>query len=93
MTHSDVGSCHRDSGTSKVSYSHAGLGTPERVLIIEDVVAKIEEFREAINGFLGQVFLYSRGPEGRGDRAVLGIFLGRFYQRTVRPASGGLPRW
>lgn len=88
MTHSDVGTCHRDLKSGKLQYMHAGLGSGQRALVIEDVVAKIEWFRDAINGFLGRVFLQlNRSLKDLDTEQICGIFNGRFYERTVKPSE------
>ena len=88
MTHSDVGSCHRSKDTGKLSYMHSGLGTPQQALVIEDVLVKIEGFREAINQFLGQVFLVLNSTlKDEMTEQFCGIFNARFYQRCVKPSE------
>jgi hypothetical protein len=88
MTHSDVGSCHRDKDSGRLQYMHSGLGSRHQALVVDDVVAKIEEFRDAINAFLGHVFVELNGTLKDDDtEQVCGIFGGRIYQRMVKPSE------
>jgi hypothetical protein len=88
MTHSDVGSCHRNRETGSLSYIHSGLGTAHRALVIEDVVAKIEWFRETINTFLGNVFqILNEALKDETTEQFCGIFNARLYQRYVKPSE------
>jgi hypothetical protein len=88
ITHSDVGSCHRDKDTGRILYMHSGLGTRGRSLVVDDVVAKIEEFRDCINSFLGKVFIeINRTLIDAESEEMCGIFGGRIYQRTVKPSE------
>jgi hypothetical protein len=88
MTHSDVGSCHRDKETGRLQYMHSGLGSRHRALVVDDVVARIKAFRDAINGFLGHVFIeLNKTLKDDDTEQICGIFGGRFYQRTVKPSE------
>lgn len=88
MTHSDVGGCHRDKESGRLQYMHSGLGSRHKALIIEDVVSKIEGFRDSINGFLGHVFTeLNRTLKDEDTEQICGIFGGRFYQRIVKPSE------
>jgi hypothetical protein len=58
LTHSDIGSVHQDQTTGRVSYMHTGLGTGERAFIIEDILARMDADIQAVNQFLGVLFLH-----------------------------------
>lgn len=96
LTHSNVGSCHRDDKTGNVSYMHDGLGTPGRCLVIEDVFADLKMYFGKINELLGLVFReLNRTLDDKPVDLMCGIFGGRFYQRSIRPTeaidtNGGL---
>ncbi len=56
LTHSTIGACHQREGSDKITYVHHGIRRNNNALVIDDVFKKIDEFFEAINRFLGQVF-------------------------------------
>lgn len=88
LTHSNVGSCHRDDTTGNVFYMHDGLGTPGRSLVIEDVFADLKTYFDKINELLGLVFReLNRTLDDQPVELMCGIFGGRFYQRVVRPSE------
>jgi hypothetical protein len=88
LTHGDVGTCHLDKTTGKVSYMHRGLGNQARALVIEDVFERVESNLDDVNLFLGRVFQYlntllSAEPVFQ----MCGIFSGRVYTREVNPSE------
>lgn len=88
LTHSNVGSCHRDDKTVIVIYMHDGLGTPSKSLIIEDVFADLKMYFDKINELLGLVFReLNRTLNDKPIELMCGIFGGRFYHRVVRPSE------
>ena len=88
MTHSDVGSCHRDAESGRLQYMHSGLGNRGRALVIDDVVARIEETRDTINGFLGTIFVeLNLTLKDEEIEQFCGFFGGRIYQRIVKPSE------
>jgi len=56
LTHSDLGPCHYDDTTGKISYWHTGLGHGARPLIIEDIYDRLDSDINDVNQFLGHVF-------------------------------------
>ena len=84
LTHSDVGSCHLDPNTKKISYTHHGINSQGSPLWIGDVMAKIEALIDGINSFLDKVFhfLNSQLRPYVADE-LCGIFFGRGYMRTI----------
>ncbi len=88
LTHSNVGSCHRDDSTGSVIYIHDGLGTPGKSLVIEDVFADLKFYFDKISDLLGLVFReLNRTLDDKPVDLMCGIFGGRFYQRVVRPSE------
>ncbi|MEW4453055.1 hypothetical protein AB1L30_10295 [Bremerella sp. JC817] len=88
LTHSNVGSCHRDDKTGNVMYMHDGLGTPGKSLVIEDVFAALKTYFDKINDLLGLVFReLNRMLDDKPVELMCGIFGGRCYQRVVRPSE------
>jgi hypothetical protein len=88
LTHSDVGHCHRDKMSGKLIYMHSGLGSPQRALVIKDVVAELVNFRNTINAFLGGVFFeINRELKDLETDQICGIFSGRIYERLVKPSE------
>jgi hypothetical protein len=88
LTHSDIGSCHRDTKTGKVFYMHSGFQIDGRALVIEDIFGKIEEDFSNVNGFLGKVYAHLNTL--LSDKEVwqmCGIFGGRIYSRFVVPSQ------
>jgi hypothetical protein len=88
LTHSNVGSCHRDEKTGNVMYMHDGLGTPDKSLVIEDVFADLKMYFDVINQMLGVVFReLNRTLIDSPIEMMCGVFGGRFYQRIVSPSQ------
>jgi hypothetical protein len=86
LTHSDIGSVHLDQATEQVFYMHAGLGTGERALIIEDIFARIDADFEAVNRFLGVVFFHLNALLTNAPTVQLcGLHQGRALIREIRP--------
>lgn len=86
VTHGEVGFCHLDRETDKVTYMHPSLGTGEQALVIEDVTGKVNGLArnvilltEVVYGFWYEQLL----PIER--RTVCGIWNGRFFERQVGP--------
>jgi hypothetical protein len=64
------------------------MGSPQRALVIEDVIAKLVEFRDTINAFLGCVFTeINQELEDLETDQMCGVFNGRFYERSVKPSE------
>jgi hypothetical protein len=88
LTHGDIGSCHLDRQMNRVSYFHSELGTGTRVMVVEDVVGKVNEFARNVSDLVEVVFshLYLR-LELVERRLICGIYKGRAYERLVKPES------
>jgi hypothetical protein len=88
VTHGDIGSCHVNEQSGTVFYMHGGLGSATRALVIEDVVAELNQHRASVSGLVEDVFrsLYSK-LEPVERTAFCGIYKGRFYQREVAPTA------
>ncbi|GAA4444176.1 hypothetical protein GCM10023156_02190 [Novipirellula rosea] len=88
ITHSNVGSCHRQDKSDCVTYMHDGLGSPGKSLVIENVMGVIKNYFDVINELLGAVFHeLNRTLNDEPIEQMCGIFGGRFYQRVVRPSE------
>ena len=88
LTHSNVGSCHRDDKTGNVMYMHDGLGTPGKSLVIEDVFTELQRYFDEINKLLGLVFReLNLTLNDISVEIMCGIFGGRFYERIIRPSE------
>lgn len=84
LTHSDIGSCHRNQETGKVSYMHTGLKRKGSPLIIEDILQKCSDLIEGVNQFLGRVFAFLNASlENTSISQLCGFFFGRAYMRTL----------
>lgn len=84
VTHGDIGSCHVDASTQKVSYMHIDLGTSNKSLVIDDIESELNTLFEnviALNEGIFASLCTKLVPE---ERTVLcGIYKGRAYQRNV----------
>lgn len=49
---------HQDDATGLVSYMHTGLGTRQKAFIINDIFGRVDADIEAVNQFLGRLFLH-----------------------------------
>lgn len=86
LTHSDVGSCHMDSQTGKVSYMHTGFKIDGRALVIEDIFKKIDETFVDANQLLGKIYQYLNSTLSDNEVwQMCGVFGGRIYSRYVIP--------
>jgi hypothetical protein len=86
LTHLNLGSCHLDKETSKVSYMHHGINLQGKPLIIDDIFLEVDTVFEGVNTFLGSVFHYLNS-QLKEDPVfqICGIFFGRVYTRHVGP--------
>jgi hypothetical protein len=88
LTHSDLGSCHFDEATGKVSYWHTGLGHRERPLIIEDIHERLDSDINDVNLFLGRVFRYlNKLLLDKPIVQLCGLTGGKALIRELRPAE------
>jgi hypothetical protein len=88
LTHGDVGTCHLDKVTAKVSYMHRGLGNQTQALVIDDVFERLESNLNDVNLFLGRVFQYlNTRLSAEPVFQMCGIFSGRVYTREVNPSE------
>ena len=86
LTHSDIGSVHLDESTGRVSYMHTGLGTGEMAFIIEDIFARMDADFEAVNRFLGVVFVHLNALLTDAPTVQLcGLHQGKALIREIRP--------
>lgn len=84
LSHGDVGSCHIDPASGKVIYTHDGLGTAKRSLVIDDLEAKINELSNCVFALVDEVFLFLCSQLVPVEvRIPCGVFRGRLYERTV----------
>jgi hypothetical protein len=87
LTHSDLGSCHFDEATGKVSYFHTGLGDRHRALVIEDIHERLDIDINDVNLFLGRVFRYLNSLLiDKPIVQVCGLTGGKALIRELRPA-------
>jgi hypothetical protein len=88
LTHSDVGSCHRDRDSGMLTYMHEGLGNGARAKVIENVLDKVQETRKSVNAFMGAVFQeLNRTLNPDPVRQMCGIFNSLIYARNVSPVD------
>lgn len=88
VTHGDIGSCHLDEKSEKVFYMHGGLGSGTRALVIEDVVADLNQQSVSVSALVEAIFLSLCSKLEPVERtAYCGIYKGRFYQREVVPSA------
>lgn len=84
LTHSGIGSCHKQAGQNNVTYMHGGILTNKKPLVINDVFGKIEEFINGVNLFLGQIFHFLNSQlKNQPTFALCGFFFGRAYARLI----------
>ncbi len=88
LTHSDIGACHLDDKSAKVSYMHGALATNTRALVIDDIFSHIDNLIAEINQFMEKIFHFLNSTlEDRDVWQICGIFDGRVYSRWVRPSE------
>jgi len=86
LTHSDIGSVHQDDATGLVSYMHTGLGTRQKAFIINDIFSRMDADIEAVNQFLGRLFLHLNALLTDAPTIQLcGLHQGRALIREIRP--------
>jgi hypothetical protein len=88
VIHSDVGSCHLDEGSGKISYFNAALRDGDKYLRIEDIFEKISLFQKGVNEFEGKIFhVLNKTLKDDETFQICGFFGGRVYSRFVRPSE------
>ena len=88
LTHSDVGSCHSDPKTSKISYMHTGFQIDGKALVIDDIFDKIEKTFSDVNTFLGKIYVFLNSTLSEEEVwQVCGFFGYRLYSRFVIPSK------
>ena len=88
VTHGDIGSCHLNEDSGKVFYMHGGLGPATRALVIEDVVAELNQNWASVFELVEDIFRSLCAKLEPVERtAFCGIYKGRCYQRKVAPAA------
>lgn len=84
LSHGNIGSCHIDPASGKVIYTHDGLGTGQRALVINDLEAKVNELSNCVFALVDEVFLFLCSElEPVEVRVPCGVFRERIYERTV----------
>jgi hypothetical protein len=86
LTHSDIGTCHKDKTSGIIRYMHSGFNINGRALVIDDIFEKIEQSISEVNTYIGKVFnyLYSQLNDDP-VHLVCGVFNSRVYMRHVTP--------
>ncbi|VVE51396.1 hypothetical protein PCE31106_04686 [Pandoraea cepalis] len=88
LTHATIGACHQDADSDKITYIHHGIRQNKRSLVIDDVFAKADEFFDAINRFLGQVFFFlNAGLTSTPVDVVCAFAFDRVYARKLKIAE------
>jgi hypothetical protein len=88
LTHADLGSVHQDRTSGIVSYMHPGLGTREPALIIEDIFERMDADIQAVNEFLGKLFVHLNALlKDAPTVQVCGLHQGRILIREIRPEA------
>ncbi len=84
LTHNEIGHCHWDPKTDKITYLHGGLGIARRAHIIEDVPKVLTDMYSNVNGLVQSVFEFLAEQLWPSERVVIcGYYRGRIYQRRV----------
>jgi hypothetical protein len=88
LIHGEVGGCHLDSKSGKITYMHSALGTPTRALVIEDICAELSRLYAGVYDLAQVVYghLYTL-LEPIPQRTVCGLYKGRVYERDVAPTA------
>jgi hypothetical protein len=88
VIHSDVGSCHLEEGSGKISYFNTAVRDGDKCLRIEDVFEDVGAFQRSVNEFGGKIFHELNGTlEDKETFQICGFFGGRVYSRFVRPSE------
>ena len=86
LTHGEVGSCYLGTAADQITYSHGGLGTATRALVIQDIIGKINELASEVRSLIEAVFEHVYAQlEPVEKRVGCGVFRGRFYERILVP--------
>jgi hypothetical protein len=86
LTHSDIGSVHQDRASGLVTYMHRGLGSDQQALTIENIFARLDADVDAVNRFLGVVFLQLNSIlKDKPTTQVCGMHQGKVLMREIRP--------
>ncbi len=86
LTHADLGSVHQDQTSGVFSYMHPGLGTGERAFIIEDIFERMNADIQAVNEFLGKLFVHLNALLQYAPTVQLcGLHQGKALIREIRP--------
>jgi hypothetical protein len=84
LSHGNIGSCHIDPVSGKVIYTHEGLGTDQRALVIDDLEAKANELSNFVFELVDEIFLFLCSQlEPLEVLIPCGFFRERLYERTV----------
>lgn len=86
LTHANIGSVHEDHTTGLVSYMHTGLGSRHGALVIENIFARMDADIDAVNRFLGAVFMELNSLlKDVATIQMCGMHQGKALMRTIRP--------
>jgi hypothetical protein len=88
VTHGDIGSCHLDEKSETVRYMHSGLGSRTKALVIEDVIAELNQHWMSVSELVENIFSSLCSKLEPIERTTFcGVYKGRFYQRDVAPSA------
>lgn len=88
LTHSNIGNCHLDKETGKISYFHQGIKKSGAPLSFDDIFSEVEKTFDGVYAFLGYVFHYLNSQlKSEPVLQICGIFFGRVYTRHVAPSE------
>lgn len=88
VTHGQVGHCHLDKETKKISYLNSGLGDQKKALLIKDFIYHVSRFFTEIRELLDVIFSFlykTLKPIPRLQ--ICGIYKARWYVRMVAPTE------
>lgn len=86
VTHGQVGYCHLNKETKRISYLNSGLGNRNRALVIDDFITHVSRFFAEIRLLMDAVFSFlctTLKPIPRLQ--ICGFFKARWYGRMVAP--------
>lgn len=84
VTHGDIGNCHLDKETRKVTYMHGGLGSGNQALVLVDIESELNQLTESVATLIEGVFASLCAKlEPVEKRVLCGLYKGRCYERIV----------
>lgn len=85
IVHSETGSCFYDSSSDKLGYMHAGLGTPQKAMVIDDIYSFIDTLLKDLNIFYGLIFHeLNISLVDLEMKHLCGVFSARLYYRKIK---------